>query len=212
MKNIPLFTTESGVASLIFDQIPFNHTAYIRIQSSAEPNQLLKECLDFSKAVGAESVYVTGMEDPDNSISVVSVIQMQRERGGLPKSALPTITVNKTNGELFRSIYNERMCDISHSSAMTQDNLNAIIAQKNGYFVYDDQELLGIGIADGAWIRTIIALKKGAGERILLAMNQKLNDRMVNVELVDTNIRAKRLYERMGFTVKKIISTWYKIL
>lgn len=212
MKNIPLFTTEFGVASLVLDQISFNHTAYIRIQSSAEPNLLLKECLDFCKAVGAESLYVTGIENADDYISTVSVIRMKREREGLPDSTLSAVTVDEMNGELFRSIYNEKMRAISHASAMTPDNLQTVIKQKNGYFLYRNQELLGIGIADDAWIRTIIALKKGAGESILLALNQMLIGDTVNVELVDTNIRAKRLYERMGFGLYDIVSTWYKIL
>lgn len=212
MKNIPLFTTEFGVASLVLDQISFNHTAYIRIQSSSEPNSLLKECLDFCKAVGAESVYATGIEITDNCISKVSVIRMKREREGLPTSTLSAVTVDEKNGELFRSIYNEKMRDISHASAMTQDNLQTVVKQKNGYFLYRNQELQGIGIADDAWIQTIIALKKGAGESILLALNQMLVGSAVNVELVDTNIRAKRLYERMGFKVYDTVSTWYKIL
>lgn len=212
MKNIPLFTTESGVASLVLDQISFNRTAYIRIQSSAEPTLLLNECLDFCKAVGAEAVYATGIEITDNCISKVSVIRMKREREGLPTSTLSAVTVEEKNGDLFRSIYNEKMHAISHASAMTRDNLQTIIKHKNGYFLYRNQELIGIGIADNAWIRTIIALKKGAGESILLALNQMLIGDTVNVELVDTNIRAKRLYERMGFGLYDTVSTWYKIL
>lgn len=212
MKNIPVFTTEHGVASLTLDQIAFNSMAYIRIQSSAESDFFIKECLDFCKAVGAKTVYATGSNSIKDYISVVSLIRMKRKREGLPETTLSVVPVDTNNADQFRKIYNEKMRGISHASAMTHDNLEMIVKQKNGRFFYKDHELQGIGIADDKWIRAIISLKRGAGESILLALNQMLQGEEVNVELVDTNTRAKRLYERMGFQLYETVSTWYKIL
>ena len=212
MKNIPFFTTDSGVASLTLEQVPFNQTAYIRIQSSCEPELLLKECLDFCKAIGSEAVYATGIEEPACSSAAVSVIRMTRDRDGLSGAELTLVSVDETSGEEFRRIYNEIMHEIPFASFMKSDDLKTLVDKRNGYYLYCHQELVGIGIADGAWIRAIISLKRGAGESILLALNQVLEGDTVMVELVDTNKRAKRLYERMGFCFSEVVSTWYKIL
>ena len=39
MRNIPVFTTEFGVASLILKEIPYKGTAYVRLQSSLYPEK-----------------------------------------------------------------------------------------------------------------------------------------------------------------------------
>ena len=44
MRNIPVFTTEFGVASLILKEIPYTGIAYVRLQSSLFPEKLLEEC------------------------------------------------------------------------------------------------------------------------------------------------------------------------
>ena len=53
MKDIPVFTTENGAASLILGEIPYRGQAYIRIQDSLEPESLLKECVSFCRMCGA---------------------------------------------------------------------------------------------------------------------------------------------------------------
>ena len=54
MRNIPVFTTEFGVGSLILREIPYRQEAYIRIQDTGQPEIFLKECVDFCKTAGAE--------------------------------------------------------------------------------------------------------------------------------------------------------------
>ena len=49
MKDLPLFTTEHGVASLVLKEIPYQKTAYIILRDSLEPEALLKECADFCR-------------------------------------------------------------------------------------------------------------------------------------------------------------------
>ena len=60
MRDIPVFTTEYGVASLTLQDIPYRGTAYIKIQSTAQPKEFLDECVDFCIAAGAERVYAAG--------------------------------------------------------------------------------------------------------------------------------------------------------
>ena len=60
MKDIPMFTTEYGIASLTLGQVPYTATAYIRLQATEQPAELLQEC---KKTVGVKrcvSVIETG--------------------------------------------------------------------------------------------------------------------------------------------------------
>ena len=57
-----MFTTSSGVASLILQEIPYRPEAYVRIRSCSDLGGLLDECVSFCKAVGAERIYATGHE------------------------------------------------------------------------------------------------------------------------------------------------------
>ena len=49
MRDLPMFTTENGVGSLVLKEIPYNGTAYITIHSSSFPTDFLKECADFCR-------------------------------------------------------------------------------------------------------------------------------------------------------------------
>ena len=56
MENIPVFTTENGVASLVLREIPYRETAYIQFASSQSPELFLEECVSFCQSVGAKTV------------------------------------------------------------------------------------------------------------------------------------------------------------
>ena len=57
MRDIPMFTTENGVAGLVLSQIPYRQTAYVTIHASSEPAALVGECLQFCRAAGAERIF-----------------------------------------------------------------------------------------------------------------------------------------------------------
>ena len=60
MKNIPMFTTEYGVANLFLKNVPHSGAAFIQILSTSNCFELLKECRDFCRAIGAERIYASG--------------------------------------------------------------------------------------------------------------------------------------------------------
>ena len=59
MKNIPMFTTPYGIATLILREIPWSGNGYVLIRSAWEGQTaaLLEECRGFCRAVGAERIY-----------------------------------------------------------------------------------------------------------------------------------------------------------
>ena len=62
MKDFPMFTTEYGVASLILREIPYRQEAYIIMQATQQPEELLQECVSFCRVCGAEKIYARGHE------------------------------------------------------------------------------------------------------------------------------------------------------
>ena len=62
MRDFPVFTTDFGVATLVLKEVPYKEVAYIIIQSALQPEELLKECVSFCRAVGAEKIYARGHE------------------------------------------------------------------------------------------------------------------------------------------------------
>ena len=62
MKNIPVFTTEHGAASLFLREIPYRKRAHIKLQATQEPEKLLEECISFCRACGAEWCDAAGNE------------------------------------------------------------------------------------------------------------------------------------------------------
>ena len=78
MKDIPVFTTDFGVASLILKEIPYRGEAYIRIQD-LQPGMIgpmIDECVSFCEMAGAETVYATGSEELEGYPFDVTMIRM----------------------------------------------------------------------------------------------------------------------------------------
>ena len=211
MQNIPLFTTENGVASLTLQEIPYTSKAYIRIQSSCAPEMLLNECVDFCVALGAEKIYATGNEALTDYPLHATILQMQRPKEGLPQTDACLFPVQEGTLTQWRDIYNDRMKNISNSVYMTLSEAKKLLQQGKAYFVHKNETLLGIGVASGDRIDAVISLIPGAGEAVLLALTNALFSEEILLEVASDNIRAIRLYERLGFVKTKEISQWFKI-
>ena len=109
MRDIPFFTTEYGVASLVLKEIPYKGVAYITIQSSMQTEELLKECVNFCKMAGAEHIYATGSALLEQYPFYTTVIKMQQLRDKLPKGNGCLLPVTEETAEQWRSIHNEKM-------------------------------------------------------------------------------------------------------
>ena len=211
MKNIPLFTTENGIASLTLQEIPHTQKAYICLQSSTEPEKLFQECVDFCRAVGADRIYATGHSCLEAYPLQTVLLQMQRPKAGLPETDACLFPAQENTMEQFRNIYNEKMKNISNAAFLSTMQAKEILKKGSGYFVHRNEELLGIGIASGNTVEAVIALVPGVGPDVLLALTNALFSEDIFLEVASDNIRAIRLYEKLGFIKTKEISRWYKI-
>lgn len=211
MKDIPVFTTENGVASLVLREVPYKGVAFITLQDSLQPEKLLKECADFCRAVGARQIYATGHQILETSEKVVVIYQMKRDVAGLDKTSAVLVPVTEKTIDQFREFYNKKMADIPTAATMTQNDAKQLLSDGFGYFVYQGEIILGIGIVEGSTVKAIAGAYSGAGTDVLLALCSGITFETVLLEVVSTNKPALRLYERMGFYKSAELLCWYDV-
>lgn len=210
MKDIPVFATEYGVAALSLQQIPYTGTAYITIQSTQMFGEFLSECVGFCRAVGAERIVACGDDRLDTFPVYTRLLKMQMPMPeGISEAFLFPVT-NETLDPWMR-IYNSGMRNVPDALILSRQMAAEFLNAGTAYFVHKDQELLGVGVADGDTVRGIVSCQKGAGEEVMLALCSALNGDAVRVEVADNNIPAMKLYSRMGFVVSAHLKTWYDV-
>ncbi len=210
MKDIPMFTTEFGIASLLLKEIPYREEAYIRLQATEQPLELLNECIAFCRACGAEKIYATGHDALEQYPLHTQVIQMQCA-SPLPETDAALFPVLPETLENWRGIYNERMKDVPNASFMTEKDAKDMLKAGDGYFIHRNGQLLGIGKASGSKIEAVVSVVPGAGKDVVLALSSLLTGDSVTVDAASTNTRAVHLYEKLGFLAVQALSKWYHV-
>ena len=212
MRDMPVFTTEFGVASLTLKEIPYKKEAYIKIQDSMDPELLLEECADFCRCAGAEKIFASGHDYLQKYPIHTTIVQMQCLRSALKETDAALFPLQMEMLEEFRLIYNDRMKDVPNASHMTVQDSKKYLQEGGCYFVHRRGQMLGIGIVAGNEIRAVASVMRGCGEDVVLALNSCLSGETVIVETATTNIAAVALYERLGFMKTIEISRWHKII
>lgn len=212
MKDIPVFTTENGVASLFLREIPYRKRAHIKLQATQEPEKLLEDSVAFCRMCGAEWIDAAGHEYLEKYPLITEIWTMQRPLEGVPETDACLFPVTEETVQQWLDIYNERMQDIPNAAYMDRADGKELLKTGDGYFVHRDGILLGIGKAAGDFIDTVIAVKPGMGETVVQALTSILTGDTVRLTVAGANVRAVRLYEKMGFVKVKELNRWYKIL
>lgn len=211
MKDIPLFTTQYGIASLILREIPYRQEAYVRIQSSQQIRELVQECIGFCRACGAEKIYATGHGDLVSYPLYTAVLKMQGNRKNLPNTDAMLFPMIPELAEQWRSIYNQRMAGVDNASYMTRKEAQELADKNEAYFVHRDGSLLGIGSACGGRIGALASVVPGSGRDVALALMSVLAEDMAELEVASTNEKALRLYKSFGFVTVSEQTRWYRI-
>lgn len=210
MKDIPVFTTEYGVASLALSQLPERKEAYIHIRDVQPENleALLSECADFCRMCGAERIYATGAElasYPEQC--VIYEMQGRPECDGKEAMLFP---VTEQNVSRWRQLYNEKMQTVDHAAVLRFFDEKRLIAAE-AYFIHQDRDLLGIGWREGEKLLAMASMKPGAGETVLKTLYQLQKGKTMVMEVASTNEKAIQLYERLGFVKTKQLRKWHQI-
>ena len=212
MKNIPVFSTENGVASLILREIPYKGIAYVKIQTSETPKELVEECIQFCRMAGAERIYATGHPYLEKYPLHTAIMQMQILSEQLPDTDAALMPVTENTLDQWLKIYNSRMFDVDNAAFKDSADGKQLLQSGNGYFVHKEEKLLGIGIASGDTIDAVISVEPGAGRDVVLALRHAVFSEQIRLDVASTNARAVRLYEKLGFITVQERSRWYCLL
>lgn len=211
MKDFPVFPTSHGAASLTLKEIPYRREAYIKIQSTQEPELLLEECIGFCTACGAERIYASGHDFLEQFPLHTSVYQM---KGCLflSEEEIPSMfPVTEATVSKWREIYNQKMQRVDNASTLETRDESEILRSGGAYFVRRSGELLGIGWLVVDKLAALAAVKPGAGEMVCKAMQSLIPQQTITLEVASTNQKAIRLYERLGFLKTEELSRWYRV-
>ena len=211
MNNIPVFTTEHGVASLTLREIPFSANAYIKLQATQEPEALLEECVSFCVACGAEAVFAAGHPILERFPFHTAIIEMQRTAEALPETDTCLFPVLPETASQWRQIHNDRMKEVPNATFLTAHDEKLLVESGDGYFIHRKGMLLGIGRASRDTIDLVISVQPGAGVDVVSALSSVLTSDVVRLTVATANKRAVRLYEKLGFLPTREISRWYQI-
>lgn len=211
MRDFPVFPTEHGAASLILKEIPYRKEAYIRIQSTQEPEKLLEECVSFCTACGADKVYAAGHNILETYPLHTSVLQMQGELFISEEEIPAMFPVTEQTVARWRALYNEKMIDVDNASTLEVRDEARILSSGGAYFIHDSGIPLGIGWLEENKLSAIAAIKPGAGELLCKAMQSLIPQQQIILEVASTNEKALRLYERLGFIRSAELSRWYRV-
>lgn len=209
MKNIPMFTTDAGVASLILEEIPYRNEAYIRIYSATDPEKLIEEAVSFCRTVGADTVFATADVFLEQYPVHTEIFLMQCEKRRIPAGTAQLHLMTEATLQQWCEIYNAHMKNIPNASTITHSKARKLLEENNCYFVHDNGVDLGIGKISENGVDAIVSLVPGRGGDVMLALCGAVHSDMVSVEVAFNNAPAIKLYERLGFVRKQIISKWF---
>lgn len=211
MRDIPMFTTENGVGSLVLKEIPYSGIAYVTIRDSSFPTEFLQECVEFCKAVGAKSVLCSGHEALESYDLHCAVVRMSASWDAIPETDACIFPVMESTLSQWRNIYNERMKHVDNAAYMSEVAAKEMLKRGDGYYIHKDGTLLGIGIARDDRIDCAASVVRGKGRDVVTALSHALISDNIILDVASTNTRAIKLYESLGFTKVFEVSRWYKI-
>lgn len=212
MRDFPVFTTEYGVASLILREVPYRQEAYIVIQSTQQPEELLRECISFCRAVGAEKIYARGHELVER-YPLHSVIYEMRGSVEVDENKVEHLwpVTAETIGR-WRQLLNDRMRDVDNAGTLEKQGEQEILDLGGAYFIHRSGELLGAGWLAGDELMLIASTQKGMGERVMHTLLSTTYPEQLRLQVASTNTAAIRLYERTGLIKTAELRRWYRVL
>lgn len=210
MRDIPVFTTEYGVASLALREIPYRQEAYICIQSSCQPEELLAECVGFCRACGAEKIFARNHEILEKYPLHTSIVKMRGIARVDDSKVENLFPVTEQTISKWREFMNQRLKDVDNAGTLVSQGEEEILESGGAYFVHKNGNLLG-----GGWLKEgellLLAAVPGAGERVMHTLMSLQPDQPMELDVASTNTRAIRLYEKLGFVKTEELRRWHKV-
>lgn len=211
MKDLPVFTTEHGIATLILKEIPYQETAFIILRDSLEPVALARECADFCRACGAERIYATGHDTLEAYPFYTAMWEMCCLREAIPDTDAALFPVQEQTLVMWQKLYNEKVKKVPNGAWMTRTDARKMLETGDGYFIHRGDTLLGIGRASSDRIDWVASTRPGAGADVVKALAHAVTGDRISLTVASANEKAVALYDGLGFLKTTEISSWYQL-
>lgn len=210
MRDIPMFSTEFGVASLALGDVPYRKEAYVTLRTVAEGKlpELLAECAAFCRMAGAERVYARG-EGLEGYPLHAALWQMQGEAWVEEDKLESLFPVTEATAPRWREICNGRMAGVDCARTLERKVEKKLLS--GAYFVHREGRLLGIGWLEDTKLLAMAATERGAGERVMHTLMSLVEGATMTLEVASTNAPALGLYEKLGFLKTTELTRWYRV-
>ncbi len=217
MNNIPLFTGQHGLASLIFRELSTFGRAYVLVKAiwNDQAAAFLQECRQFCDAVGAEEVYVTYELEALPAPHAYDILIMSRPKAGLPAptGCITLEPLTRENADVFLHIYNSRFREVPSARHYDRDDLKKRYGQDTCWLARVDGRYAAMAEISETDLEAIAVLPEfhGLGCDWALTVLPMIPRKDLQLRVADSNEAALRLYRRLGFQVTGIKSRWWKL-
>lgn len=210
MRDIPVFTTENGAASLTLREIPYSGTAYVTIQATFSLEALVEDCIGFCKAAGANLVLATGHRGLGKYPVHTVIRRMQRANTPMETEAVAVPATEETI-DTWRDVYNRKMAKVLTAAHMTSNDGKKLLDAEKAYFVYRGKTCIGICAGQKDTVEVIASTDPGCGRDVLAALCNKMTEGSIFLDVAEDNHKAVCLYKQAGFKDTEEKLCWYKI-
>jgi ribosomal protein S18 acetylase RimI-like enzyme len=222
MQNIPVFMSQGGTATLILREIPFRGTAFVLLRTVLNLELLLEDAIKFCRECGAKRCFVSAGETDCRleGRSHYDIYILHARKATLPEPVEPVelVPVTEENGEKFLEIYNRCFNQVSHALTYDRGQLQRIF-HTTGQQAFLAQELdgnaWGMGELHGNELAAVGLLPENRGQGrsrdLTLSLLSRCPGPEITLTVVSDNTPALRLYDRLGFRVRQVESSWYEI-
>lgn len=204
MKDIPIFTSSGGIATLILREIPIKGEGYVLLRSVfTTTDALLRECADFCVAAGAERVFVSGQEGLSHLPVYACLIERTLPRNQIPPTEAIAVPIQSEDADRWASQYNEKFRTVPSAQSCRKP--------ENAYDIYLHGKHIGIGQIHDSKLDSVAALEPHMGQACVSALAAQCKGETLHLLCAVENLPAMKLYDRMGFSVGPIKECWYQV-
>lgn len=216
MNNIPMFLSQGGTASLVLREIPYSGKAYVLLQTVI-PDRLpmmIEECCGFCKTCGAQQIFFSWKDGslplPKDHDILNLTVQKSALPLGTPVSLQP---ICEANDSIYISIYNKCFSNVSNAAFYDRKQIQRIyLLHQQAYIALTEAGTpFGIGELHENELAAIGVLPeyRGQGFDLALSLMERCPGPEITLTVASDNTAALRLYEKLGFHVSGIASSWY---
>lgn len=204
MRDIPVFTVPSGIATLILREIPPRGEAYVLLRGVfTTQEELLAECAQFCRAAGAERIYFGGADVRAEGTAYATLLPRSILRASLPPTGAQAVPIRPDEADEWQRLYRARFHDVPAASSVCDT--------RDAYFVVENGRRIGLGAVSGDTLRAVAALERGRGSDCVCALAALAQGERLRLTCAAENRPAMRLYDRLGFDTGAAVERWYAL-